>query len=274
VKEAAMLSVSQYHPEPSAKVRLRDYDPQDAGGLDKEQASAQTDALQRAMFELQRRLYAENKQSLLIVLQALDTGGKDGTIRKVFEGINPQGVRVVSFKAPTEIERAHDFLWRVHVHTPPTGMIAIFNRSHYEDVLVPRVMGYASDEVIEARYEAINAFERNLAYAGTRILKFYLNISREEQKERLTERLGDPDKHWKFQRSDLETRARWDEYIAAYEAMLRHCNTAYAPWYVVPANRKWYRDYVVTQVIVDALKDMDPQYPASVDDFSDVVIPD
>jgi len=261
-------------PPPGNKVRLKDYDPDFHEDYDKKSANKETDRLQKRMQTLQEMLYAEGKQSLLIVLQAMDAGGKDGTIKKVFEGVNPQGIRVTSFKAPTPIELAHDFLWRIHQHTPPKGYIGIFNRSHYEDVLVVRVNNLVPPEVWQKRYEQMNHFERLLSDCGTRILKFYLHISKEEQKERLQARLDNPDKSWKFSMGDLPVRNQWDDYMEAYEAILTRCNTDYAPWHIVPANRKWYRDLVVTRAIVQAMEDMELAYPPPEDRLDKVVIPD
>jgi PPK2 family polyphosphate:nucleotide phosphotransferase len=192
----------------------------------------------------------------------------------VFEGVNPQGVRVTSFKAPTAEELAHDFLWRVHQHTPPKGYIGIFNRRHYEDVLIVRVNNLAPKATIAKRYDHINNFEHYLADSGTRILKFFLHISKEEQKERFQERLDNPDKLWKFSMGDLPVREHWDDYMVAYEAALSKCNTEYAPWHIVPANRKWYRNLVITKAIVNTLEAMNPQYPAPETGLDQVVIPD
>jgi PPK2 family polyphosphate:nucleotide phosphotransferase len=254
--------------------KLGDYDPDYHGEYDKDAAHEELMALQHKLLSVQERLYAEGKQSLLIVLQAMDAGGKDGTIKRVFEGVNPQGVRVTSFKAPTAEELAHDFLWRVHQHTPPKGYIGIFNRSHYEDVLIVRVNNLAPKATIAKRYDHINNFEHYLADSGTRILKFFLHISKEEQKERFQERLDNPDKLWKFSMGDLPVREHWDDYMAAYEAALSKCNTEYAPWHIVPANRKWYRNLVITKAIVNTLEAMNPQYPAPETGLDQVVIPD
>ncbi len=261
-------------PKPGQKVSLKDYDPDYRGDYDKERAKAETALLQEKMHDLQERLYAEGKQALLIVLQAMDTGGKDGAIEKVFEGINPQGVRVAAFKAPTPAELSQDFLWRVHQQTPPKGYIGIFNRSHYEDVLVVRVNNLAPKHVWEKRYDHINNFERLLADSGTRILKFYLHISKQEQKERLEARLADPQKHWKFSLGDLPVREQWDDYMKAYESVLTRCNTDYAPWLIVPANRKWYRDWFIVHHIVKTLESMNPQFPQPQAGLEKVVIPD
>ncbi len=217
-------------------------------------------------------LYAENKHKVLIVLQAMDTGGKDGTIRRVFEGVNPQGVKVASFKVPTAEELAHDFLWRIHKQTPANGEIVIFNRSHYEDVLVVRVHEYVTKKIWSKRYEQINAFEKTLVENGTTILKFFLHISKDEQKERLQARLDDPTKHWKFNIGDLDERKLWDDYQAAYEDVLNKTSTAEAPWYVVPANRKWYRDLVISTVLVEKLQGLKMKYPESKDNLDGVVV--
>ncbi len=261
-------------PRPGSKVKLKDYDPNYDGKSDKEAVKAETAKLQEKMCDLQEKLYAEGKQSLLIVLQAMDTGGKDGAIKKVFEGINPQGVRVAAFKAPTTEELAHDFLWRIHPHVPPKGYIGIFNRSHYEDVLVVRVNNIVPQAVWKKRYDHINDFERRLSDSGTRIIKFFLNISKDEQKERLQARLDNPDKNWKFSTGDLPVREQWDDYMKAYEAIFERCNTEYAPWFIVPANHKWYRDWVLTKVILDTLEDMKPQYPPPEPGLEKVIIPD
>lgn len=227
--------------------------------------------LREELIEWQVRLYAEGKQSLLVVLQAMDAGGKDGTIRHATKGLNPQGVRVSSFKKPSSEELAHDFLWRVHKRTPAKGMIGIFNRSHYEDVLVVRVHNYVPDTVWMPRYELINQFEQNLAAAGTTIVKIFLHISKDEQKERFQDRLDEPDKNWKFDRDDLNKRLLWDEYQTAFQDMLNRCSTPHAPWYAIPGDQKWYRNLAVMRILVDTLRRMDPQYPVA-DDLSDVSI--
>ncbi|MBA2289811.1 MAG: polyphosphate kinase 2 family protein [Chloroflexia bacterium] len=246
------------------RFRLADCDPDFLGDLTREDKAATKDALKverKRIRDLQERLYAEHVQSLLVVMQATDTGGKDSTIRRVLKGVNPQGVKVWSFKQPSEEELDHDYLWRYHQHTPRKGMIAVFNRSHYEDVLVVRVKNLVPKRVWSPRYEHINDFERLLADNGTRVLKFFLNISKDEQRERLQDRLDEPDKHWKFHSADLEERARWDDYQHAFQDAIRKCSTDAAPWYVVPANRKWYRDLVVARAIVDTLEAMNPRFP-------------
>lgn len=261
-------------PPVGQRVNLAEYDPEYHSEYDKSGAREALSALQDRMRTLQARLFAEGKQSLLIVLQAMDAGGKDGTIRRVFQGMNPQGVRVTGFKRPTEAELAHDFLWRVHQHTPAQGMIGIFNRSHYEDVLVVRVNELVPEATWQARYDHINNFERLLTDSGTRILKFFLHISKAEQRQRLQDRLDEPDKHWKFDMGDLPVRQQWPDYMAAYEDALTYCNTDYAPWAIVPANHKWYRNLVITRTIVEALEEMDPQFPPAADGLANVVIPE
>ncbi len=223
---------------------------------------------------LQERLYGERKRSLLIVFQAIDTGGKDGTIRNVLKGVNPQGCTVTSFKVPSSDELEHDFLWRYHARTPGRGMIGVFNRSHYEDVLVVRVKGLVPDEVWRTRYRLINDFERLLIESGTTILKFFLHISRAEQKERLEARISDPEKHWKFDPADLVERKSWDAYQEAFADAIGRCSTADAPWLVVPADRKWLRNYLVAKTVADTLEAMDPRYPEGPKDLGHLVVPD
>jgi PPK2 family polyphosphate:nucleotide phosphotransferase len=213
--------------------------------------------------DLQRVLYADGRFALLIVLQGRDASGKDGTIRKVFSAVNPQGCAVASFQAPTALEVAHDFLWRVHQQVPPKKMIGIFNRSHYEDILVPRVHGTLPKRVWSARYDQINAFEQMLVANGVVMLKFMLHISRDEQKQRLTDRLTDRTKNWKFREGDLDDRRRWDDFTKAYRGILEHTSTAWAPWYIVPADDKRVRDWLVARTIADALERLDLRYPAA-----------
>ena len=204
----------------------------------------------------------------------MDTGGKDGAIKDVFRGVNPQGCRVWSFKAPSAEELSHDFLWRYHQKAPARGMITIFNRSHYEDVLVVRVKDIVPESVWRPRYDLINEFEEMLARSNTMVIKFYLHISKAEQKHRLESRLKDPNKHWKFSSGDLKERAYWDEYMAAFEDALNHCSTDHAPWYVVPANKKWYRNLVVARTIADTLEAMAPQFPPGEKGLDKIVVPD
>ena len=239
---------------------------------DKHDARDEFERLNERLEELQELLYAEQRHKVLVVLQAMDTGGKDGTIRHVFEGVNPQGVKVASFKVPTLEELAHDYLWRVHKRTPGSGEIVIFNRSLYEDVLVVRVHELVHKKVWSRRYQQINDFERMLAEEGTTILKFYLHIDLEEQKERLQARLDEPHKRWKFSIGDLKERKRWPEYMRAFEDVLSKTSTDWAPWYIIPANRKWYRNLVVSSVLVKALEKLDMQYPQPEEGLDDVVI--
>jgi PPK2 family polyphosphate:nucleotide phosphotransferase len=245
----------------TGRVSLADIDPDDTGGTKRKKAERDHIEHEETLLEWQTRLWAEGERSLLIVLQGMDTSGKDGTIKHVMRGFNPQGTRVVSFKAPTPQEAAHHFLWRIKKRLPTAGEVLIFNRSHYEDVLAAKVKKLAPPEVIEGRYAQINRFERKLVDSGTTVVKFCLLISFEEQRERLLERLRDPSKRWKFREGDLDDRARWDEYQAAYQAALTRCSTAGAPWYVIPANRKWYRDWVVGRILIEVLKEMNPEYP-------------
>ena len=254
--------MARHRVRPGTRVRLADIDPDDTGGHgNEERARAKLARGLERLQKLQDVLYAGRSHAVLIVLQGLDTAGKDGTVKHVFTGVNPSGCEVVAFKVPTEEETAHDFLWRVHRAVPRRGHITIFNRSHYEDVLVPRVHRTAKPKVIRQRYDAINDFERLLAENGTLILKFYLHISKGEQRRRLQERLADPTKNWKFSEPDLKERALWSRYIAAYEKLLTRCSAEWAPWYVVPANRKWYRNLVVADVLVKALEDLHLTYP-------------
>ncbi len=266
--------MKRYLVEPGKTVKLSEWDPQDTGDFKggKVEGLKEVAKLNQNLQELQELLYAEGKHKVLVVLQAMDTGGKDGAIRRVFDGVNPQGVKVASFKAPTPEELAHDFLWRVHKVVPARGEMVIFNRSHYEDVLVVRVHNYVPKEVWSKRYEQINDFEKMLADNGTTIVKFFLHISKDEQKARLQARLDDPTKHWKFSLGDLDERKLWDDYQAAYEDALNKTSTEYAPWYIVPANRKWYRDLVISTILVDTLKGLKMKFPKPKDDLSGVVI--
>lgn len=255
--------MDHYRVQPGSTVNLAQWDPADKRAFDgdKKKGEARTAKLNAHLEQLQEILYAQAKHKVLIVLQAMDTGGKDGVIRHVFDGVNPQGVRVVAFKQPTPNELAHDYLWRVHPHTPGNGEMVIFNRSHYEDVLVVRVHNLVPETVWRRRYEQINAFEKLLADEGTTILKFYLHIDQDEQKERLQARLDDPEKRWKFAKGDLDERKLWPAYMHAYEEMLSKTSTAWAPWYIIPANRKWYRNLVISQIIVDTLAGLQMSYP-------------
>ncbi len=260
---------------PGERFQLGHFDPNNTGPYtSKTEAKEQIAHNLQRLNTLQEMLYAQGKHALLIVLQAMDAGGKDSTIKHVMGAFNPQGVQVVPFKVPTEEELAHDFLWRVHKAVPRRGMIGIFNRSHYEDVLVVRVKGLVPKEVWQGRYAHINHFERLLADSGVTIVKFFLHISKEEQKERLLARQQRPDKQWKFAPGDLEERKRWDAYMAAFEDALTRCNTPYAPWYVIPANRKWYRNLAVSQVLIETLEKLDLRYPDPPPDIERYVIPD
>ncbi|MCA1992180.1 MAG: polyphosphate kinase 2 family protein [Coleofasciculus sp. S288] len=265
----------QYRVKPGEPISLADIDPDASEHYQKKRDIKEELEKQRQRLQkLQERLYAENQRSLLIVLQATDTGGKDGTIKQVFSGVNPQGCRVWSFKIPSFEEASHDFLWRYHQRTPQRGMIAIFNRSHYEDVLVVRIKNLVSENVWRERYHIINEFESMLTLNNIAIIKFFLHISKDEQKRRLESRLQEPDKHWKFSSNDIKERLLWDDYQAAFEDAINNCSTQHAPWYVVPANKKWYRNLVVARTIADTLEAMNPQYPPAEEGLENIVIPD
>jgi PPK2 family polyphosphate:nucleotide phosphotransferase len=256
--------------KPGSKLRLKDRDPDDTFGI-KRNDKAHQKVIDR-LGELQHLLYADKRYALLIVLQALDAGGKDGTIRHVMSGVNPQGCDVHSFKAPSSVELSHDYLWRIHQAVPPLGNIGIFNRSHYEDVLIVRVHRLAPTEVWEKRYRQINEFERTLTENGVTILKFFLHISKDEQKRRFEARMQDVTRNWKLSLPDFEERQHWNEYQEAYEDALRKCSTERAPWYVIPANRKWLRNHMIAKLIVKALDGMKLKYPAPTVDISKVVL--
>ncbi|MBX3616799.1 polyphosphate kinase 2 family protein [Nitrosomonas sp.] len=244
---------------PESRLNLSEINPSDTGDYQKSgksKAKAVTGKLVDKLDTLQEHLYANNNRALLIVLQGMDTSGKDGTIKHVMSGVNPQGCKVVTFKTPSTEELGHDFLWRVHQKAPAKGQIGIFNRSHYEDVLITRVHGLISDKVVKQRFNQINEFEELLVESGTTILKFFLHISKDEQKKRLEERINNPEKRWKFSTGDLEERKFWSQYIHAFETMLAATSTRHAPWYIVPANHKWYRNLVIADRIVDALECM------------------
>jgi len=244
------------------RVHLRDADAARPHGMpEDEELEQRTAKLVERLSDLQTALHADAKRALLVVFQARDAGGKDGAVKRVFGPLNPQGTYVQSFKAPTEDELAHDYLWRVHHFVPQKGYLGIFNRSHYEDVLVPRVEELVPPKVWKKRYRQINEFERMLAENGVTILKFFLHVSRGEQKERLLARLDDPSKNWKFQAGDLEVRAKWREYNRAYRTMISRCSTPWAPWFVVPADDKRVRDYLVARTVVRALRRIDPKFP-------------
>ncbi len=240
-------------------IRLKDYSTDALEGLDKEETEDLTKKMRDEIGELQEILYAQKKYSLLIIYQGMDASGKDGATKKVFEECHPAGLKVASFKKPTDEEFAHDFLWRIHKHTPAKGMIQIFNRSHYEDILIQRVHGWISEEHVRKRMNSINAFEELLQYdANTTILKFYLHISYEQQRIELQERLDEKDKHWKHNANDWKERERWEEYMQAYEDVF---NWSVVPWHIVPVDQRWYRDYVVAKTVLKALKDLPLEYP-------------
>jgi PPK2 family polyphosphate:nucleotide phosphotransferase len=243
------------------RVNLAGLDPAETHGMKRRPAPGAAAQNDERIMELQNRLYAEGKRSVLIVLQGTDTSGKDGTVRHASHGLNPQGVRVTSFKAPTPAELRHDFLWRIRRQLPGPGEIAIFNRSHYEDVLIARVEQLAEPAVIEKRYGLINEFEAGLVKSGTAVVKFCLHISYEEQRQRLLKRLSDPRRNWKFSPNDIHERRYWDEYQAAYDVAIGRCSPASAPWYIVPADHKWYRNWAISQVLIETVEEMNPTYP-------------
>lgn len=257
--------------KPGTKIHLDTFDthmkPKD---LDREAAETQFAALTQKLSDLQNMMYAENKRSLLIVLQGRDAAGKDGTIRHVFGPLNPQGCRVTSFKVPSKVEASHDFLWRCHLAAPERGQIAIFNRSHYEDVLVVRVHELVPKAVWSKRYDHINAFEKILADNGTTILKFYLHIDSEEQLKRFQKRIDNPKKNWKISDADYSERPHWDSYSGAFEDALSKCSTAHAPWFIIPANRKWLRNLIIADIVVDAMERMKMNYPPPSVDMNEI----
>ncbi|HEY7131403.1 MAG TPA: polyphosphate kinase 2 family protein [Candidatus Limnocylindrales bacterium] len=257
---------------PGSRVRLADVDAGETHGRTKAKATGELQHGLDRLTDLQDRLWAEAKHPILIVLQGIDAAGKDGTVRHVMTAFNPMGCLVTSWKAPTAVELAHDYLWRIHQRTPGKGEISIFNRSHYEDVLVVRIHELVPKERWAKRYDHINAFERLLVDEGTTVLKFFLYIDPDEQKQRFQDRLDDPSKQWKFRLGDLEERKLWDSYIAAYEDMLERCSTEAAPWYLVPSNKKWFRNLAVADIVGDTLEALDPRYPTSPDDLTGVVV--
>jgi PPK2 family polyphosphate:nucleotide phosphotransferase len=256
------------------RIRLDKLDPADTSAVhdSKTVALRACDALTRKLEHLQELFFADHRYAMLVVLEGMDAAGKDGTIRHVFEGVNPQGVQVAHFGVPTPDEKDHDFLWRIHPHAPGKGEIMIFNRSHYEDVLVPRAARLVPKTVWKRRYRMINEFERTLVREGTTVLKFFLHLSEDEQQRRLQERLDDPTKHWKFSVADLPARDLWAPYQRAYEEMLRKTSTRWAPWYVVPSDKKWFRDWVVSNVLVEALEGLDLKWPGLPSRWKGVVI--
>ncbi|HEY1338703.1 MAG TPA: polyphosphate kinase 2 family protein [Bryobacteraceae bacterium] len=256
--------------KPGAKVDLADVDPADTHGVKKTAAEPEFEKIRQRLSVLQYMLYAEARRSVLVVLQGIDAAGKDGTIRHVMSGLNPQGVSVTSFKAPEGAEKRHDYLWRVHSAVPEWGKIGIFNRSHYEDVLIVRVHNLVPKPDWKRRYDQINDFERMLCQNRLRVLKFMLYISKEEQARRFTERIEDKQKNWKFSRDDIKERAYWDDYIRAYNEALTRCSTEAAPWYVIPSNHKWFRNLAVAQVLLETLEEMDLKFPKPVADLSGI----
>ncbi len=268
-----MSLADRYRVPPSTKVTLTEYDPNDtAEYTDKKTARQALKQITRRLNELQYLLYAENKRGLLIVLQGMDASGKDGTIRHVMRGVNPQGTTVTSFKKPSDEEADHDFLWRIHKAVPRKGDIGIFNRSHYEDVLVVRVHDLVPTEKWSERYDQINAFEKNLSENGIVILKFYLHISKDEQKKRFQDRLDDRTRHWKISPADFSERPHWDAYTAAFEEVLTRCSTEWAPWYMIPSNRKWFRNLAVGSAIVEKLESLNMKFPEPSFDVSTIQI--
>lgn len=274
LSHAHSFDIDRYRVKPSTKVDLSRWDCRENEGLDKRVGREATKELNARLEELQELLWAEGKNKVLTVLQATDTGGKDGTIRHVFDGVNPQGVKVASFKKPSEEELAHDYLWRVHAHTPGKGEMTIFNRSHYEDVLVVRVHNLVEPQRWQKRYEHIRGFEKLLTDEGTTIVKLFLHLSKAEQKQRLQSRLDEADKHWKFSKSDLAEREHWDAYQEAFTAMLQETSTEKAPWYVIPADRKWFRNLLVSRIMVSTLESLSMSYPEAEAHLENIVIPD
>ena len=273
---ATRISPGDYRVKQGIEVDLRRWSTDSTDGFDgdKQQGAALLPLLNERLADLQGMLYAQARHKVLVVLQGMDTSGKDGTIKHVFRTINPIGVKVKDFKRPNEVELAHDYLWRVHEHTPRNGRIVIFNRSHYEDVLVVRVNDLVPPEVWKRRYEHIRAFETMLADEGTTIVKVFLHISKDEQRSRLQERIDNPSKHWKFEHGDIAERAHWDAYTEAYAQAISETSTDRAPWYIVPSDRKWYRNLVVSQLLIDALEALDMSYPEPVVGIENIRISD
>jgi PPK2 family polyphosphate:nucleotide phosphotransferase len=257
------MDIDHFKVQPGKSVKLKDWDPENTIGADKEKAREALARNVEELSELQYLLYAENSRALLVILQGMDTSGKDGVIRDVFSRLNPQGCKVTSFKAPSAEELDHDFLWRVYQVLPAKGDIGVFNRSHYEDVLIVRVHSLISKDIWAARYDQINAFEKLIHQNGITILKFFLHISKDEQKERLKSRLENPQKNWKLSRTDFEERKLWNDYMKAYEDALEKCSTAAAPWYIIPANKKWYRNWLVSEILLSTLRNLKMKWPKS-----------
>jgi PPK2 family polyphosphate:nucleotide phosphotransferase len=264
---------SPYRVEPGSAVNLDEMPTDDTGSFaSKKDALEEIEKNLEKLRELQAVFYASARKALLVVLQAMDAGGKDGVVSHVFSGVNPQGCLVQSFKVPTELESRHDYLWRIHAAVPPRGMFGIFNRSHYESVLVERVEELTPKSVWSDRYESINAFEKMLHQEGTIILKFHLHISGDEQKKRLKARLDEPDSRWKISAADMKTRLKWDAYQRAYNDLLSRCSTPHAPWYIVPSDHKWFRNWVVSDTIVRTLRKLDLKYPKPTEDLSKIKV--
>jgi PPK2 family polyphosphate:nucleotide phosphotransferase len=259
------LDLAGYRIRPGSEVHLGKRPTAERGGFDKDEGKQLTEALHEQLADLQARLYAQGTHRIMIVAQAMDTGGKDGLIKQLLLPVNPQGVRIATFKKPSEVELAHDFLWRIHAEVPADGELVVFNRSHYEDVLIVRVHDLVPEKRWRRRFEHIRAFEQLLVDEGTTVIKLFLHISKAEQKERLEARLSDPAKHWKFNTADLDERERWDDYQAAYAEAIAETSTDDAPWYVVPADHKWFRDLLVAQIVVETLDRLGLAYPESAD---------
>lgn len=270
------IPTDAYRVEPGAKVRLHEWSTSDKGGFDgdKQMRADALALLNDRLAELQGMLYAESKHKFLVVLQGMDTSGKDGTIKHVFRTVNPIGVKVKDFKRPNDVELAHDYLWRVHEHSPRNGRMVIWNRSHYEDVVVVRVNDLVPEERWRRRFRHIREFERMMADEGTTIVKIFLHISKDEQRDRLQERLDNPMKHWKFEHGDIAERAHWDRYTIAYEEAIAETATECAPWWIVPADRKWYRNLVVSQILISELERLDMRFPEPAAGIESIVIPD
>ncbi len=270
------IDPDQYRVHPGGPVFLKKWSTNTTDGFEgeKSQAPELLARLNARLADLQQMLYAQAQHKMLIVLQGMDTSGKDGTIKHVFHTVNPLGVKVANFKRPNEVELAHDYLWRIHEHTPRNGRMVIWNRSHYEDVLVVRVHDLVPEKVWRRRFEHIRGFEQMLADEGTVVVKLFLHISKDEQKRRLQERLENPAKHWKFEHGDVSERAHWDAYTEAYEEAIAETATDKAPWYIIPSDRKWYRNLVVSQLLIDKLEALDMDYPDPIDGIDKIKLTD
>ncbi len=266
--------IKQYRVSSKKKIHLKDTPTAEKPPFRRTDGDIYLSEIHEDLKLLQNRLYAESKKSILVVIQAMDTGGKDGTIRKVFGPLNPQGVRVHSFKQPNPKENAHDFLWRIHSCTPKHGMITIFNRSHYEDVLIQRIHKLAPESVIERRYDHINNFEYLLRDSNTHVIKLFLHISKDEQKKRIQDRLDKSDKNWKFTSSDIAERKFWDQYMKTYEIAINKCSTEHAPWYVIPADKKWWRNIIIARIIRAHLNNLHCEFPAAEPNLDKIIIPE